>query len=155
MKTICWLLILVLGASTGIMGYKFIWSGQVVPASDGRTAILLSPGERDLVLGEMRTFLESTQAILAAAANDSMDGVVDAARKMGVAAQNEVPNSLVGKLPVAFKKLGFGTHQKFDQLALDAEAMEDPAHTLTQLAELMGNCVACHATYRIDLEPSK
>ena len=46
--------------------------------------------------------------------------------------------------------LGFDTHRKFDTLALDAEQLGDPDHSLEQLAELMSNCVACHAAYRID-----
>ena len=35
-------------------------------------------------------------------------------------------------------------------LALDADELEDPEHSLQQLSELMQNCVACHAAYRID-----
>jgi hypothetical protein len=80
-----------------------------------------------------------------------MDSVVEAARRVGAAAQQTMPGSLVGKLPLEFKKLGFDTHRKFDQLALDAEQLGDLEYTLKQLAELMNNCVACHATYRIDV----
>ena len=56
----------------------------------------------------------------------------------------------MGKLPMAFKQLGFDTHTKFDQLALDAEQMGDSGQTLEQLGVLMQNCVGCHAGYRID-----
>ncbi|NOY15605.1 MAG: cytochrome c, partial [Gammaproteobacteria bacterium] len=56
-----------------------------------------------------------------------------------------------GKLPLAFKKLGFDTHAKFDQLAMDANDLGDRDHTLQQLSTLMENCVACHAAYRINL----
>ncbi len=63
-----------------------------------------------------------------------------------------VPGTLMGKLPLEFKKLGFDTHTRFDQLALDAEQLGDPGHSLTQLAELMQNCVACHAAYRFEVE---
>lgn len=40
---------------------------------------------------------------------------------------------------------------KFDQLALDAEDLEDGNHSLEQLSTLMQNCVTRHATYRIDI----
>ena len=69
------------------------------------------------------------------------------------AAQGEVPGTLVGKLPLAFKKLGFDTHTKFDQLAMDADDLGDSKHALVQLSDLMHNCVACHETYRIDITP--
>jgi hypothetical protein len=152
MSKFCWVLVVVLGLASGALAYKFLLRGAVVPASDGRTAILLAPGERDLVLSEMRAFLQSVQEIVAALGEGAMDGVPAVARRVGAAAQHEVPASLVGKLPGEFKLLGFDTHGKFDQLALDAEQLGDAGHTLGQLAELMRNCVACHAAYRIDLE---
>ena len=40
----------------------------------------------------------------------------------------------------------------FDLIALDAEALEDKQHTLTQLGNLMSNCVSCHAIYRLEAE---
>jgi len=136
-----------------LMAYKFILSGDVAPSSDGRQALQLTAGERDLVLGEMRMFLSSVQSITAGLSKGDMPQVVNAARKVGAAAQQAVPASLVGKLPLSFKKLGFDTHKKFDLLALDAEALGDPQHSLQQLSELMNNCVACHASYRMDLKP--
>jgi len=38
----------------------------------------------------------------------------------------------------------------FDALALDADELGDKEHTLEQLSELMKNCVACHAVYKIN-----
>ena len=61
-----------------------------------------------------------------------------------------VPASLMGKLPLGFKQLGFDTHSRFDQLALDAESLGDAGQSLAALGELMANCVACHAAFRID-----
>lgn len=132
------------------MGYKFFIVGSVAPSGDGRQAILLEPGERDLVLDEMRTFLQSVQAILQGVSEDNMESVAVAARKVGAAAQQAVPGSLMTKLPLAFKKLGFDTHGQFDRLGMDAEDIGDREHALEQLSVLMQNCVACHASYRID-----
>ena len=130
--------------------YKFMIAGTVIPASDGREALLLEPGERDMILSEMRIFLASVQAITDGVSNDDMNKVAEAARSVGAAAQQEVPASLIGKLPLSFKKLGFDTHRQFDMLALDAEQLGDREHSLKQLSSLMNNCVACHASYRID-----
>jgi len=146
----CWLLVLVLLAATGALVGKFIILGETRLATDGRTAIILEPAERDLILAEMRVFLGSVQGILVSANSDDMQTVVEAARKSGMPPPGQVPDALVGKLPLSFKTLGFDTHKRFEQLALDAEQLGDKAHTLEQLAELMNNCIACHAQYRLE-----
>jgi cytochrome c556 len=155
MCRLCWIISLILLLVVGAMTYKFIIAGSTVTASDGRQALLLEPAERDLVLGEMRAFLASVQAITQGLSEEDMATVVTAARQVGANAQQAVPGSLVGKLPLSFKQLGFDTHRKFDLLALDAEQLGDPSHTLEQLSDLMQNCVACHAMYRIDAVPGK
>jgi len=147
----CWATVVILALiSTGIT-YKFVFQGDVTESNDGRTAILLDKNERDLVLSEMRVFLESLQQITSGITNDDMQLVAASARKSGMAAQTEVPGSLVGKLPLSFKQLGFDTHTKFDELALDAEQLGDRDHTLSQINALLNNCVACHATYRFEI----
>ena len=78
--------------------------------------------------------------------------VADAANIVGRPAQEGMPSSLVGKLPLEFKKLGFDTHSRFSQLAMDAESLGDEQHALAQVSELMENCVACHATYKIEVD---
>jgi len=154
MKSISNIIIVILLAIIAFGGYKFIIQGSVQPASDGRTAILLSDTERNLVLAEMRDFLASVQQINHGLATENMELVVEAAKKVGREAQAQVPGTLMGKLPLAFKKLGSDTHQKFDLLALDADSLADVNQTLTQLSTLMQNCVACHEAFRIDLESS-
>ena len=147
---LCWTLTAVLALGLAATLYLFVVRGSVAPASDGRTAILLEPAERDLVLGEMRAFLTATQAVLVGATKGDLPVAADAARQVGVAAQHQVPASLMGKLPLGFKRLGFDTHSRFDQLALDAGSLGDANQTLAALGELMSNCVACHAAFRID-----
>ena len=145
--TIITLLLLIVSAGF----YKFIFQGSVTESSDGRASILLNAGERELVLAEMRAFLSSVQQITAGLSNNDMPLVAEHARKSGKAAQGEVPGTLIGKLPLQFKQLGSDTHNKFDQLAMDAEDLEDENHAMQQLSNLMKNCVSCHATYRIDI----
>lgn len=150
MCKICWSLVILLVLVTGGMAYKFIIQGSVEQGSDGRSAIQLSPAEKDMVLAEMRAFLQAVQSITVGLSSNDMENVVKSARSVGMAAQQGVPGSLVGKLPLAFKKLGFDTHTKFDTLALNAEQFGDPADTLKELSILMENCVGCHAGYRLD-----
>lgn len=151
MKNLCCLLAAVFAAAALALAYKFLWQGETLPASDGRRAVVLTPGERDLVLGEMRAFLQAVQQITAATLSEDSGAAAEAARAVGAAAQRAVPASLVGKLPGEFKMLGFDTHRKFDNLALDAEQLGDSGHTLNQLAELLGNCVGCHSVFRIEV----
>ena len=134
------------------IAYKFVIQGNVTESADARTAILLESDERDLVLSEMRVFLESVQQITGGITADDMQLVVESARKSGSKAQMEVPGSLIGKLPLAFKKLGSDTHARFDELALDAEQLGDRDHALSQLSLILGNCVACHAAYRFEAD---
>jgi len=150
MCRLCWVVVILLVLLSSGMAYKFIIQGSTVTSSDGRLSILLKEGERDLVLAEMRGFLEAVQQITTGIAEDDMDAVSKAARKVGAVAQGAVPGSLIGKLPLEFKKLGFDTHTRFDQLALDAEQLGDGGHALAQLTTLMKNCVGCHAGYRLD-----
>ncbi|MEW8027723.1 MAG: hypothetical protein AB2792_20150 [Candidatus Thiodiazotropha sp.] len=149
MKSCCLPAALLLLVIVGLL-YKFLWRGEIIPASDGRSTILMPQHERDLVLGEMRGFLQAVQVILAAVNEEDTQGIADAARAVGATQQQAMPGTLVKRLPAGFKMLGFDTHRRFDQLALDAEQLGDSQHSLQQLAELMANCVSCHATYRID-----
>jgi hypothetical protein len=148
----CRITVAVLVILIATIGYRFIIQGRVKTGTDGRTVILLAPGERDLVLSEMRQFLESVQQITAGAINNDLQVVAQSARFSGSRARQSVPGSLMGKLPLGFKQLGFDTHAKFDELALDAEQLGDRDHVLSQLNVVLENCVACHAAYRLDSE---
>ncbi|MBE9516351.1 MAG: hypothetical protein IME93_05185 [Proteobacteria bacterium] len=148
----CWIVVSLLLLIIAGGAYKFLIQGAVEQSSDGRMAIKLNEAERNLVLEEMRGFLASTQQIVAAANKKDIKQIIKSARAVGKAAQAAVPGSLMGKLPMEFKKLGFDTHTKFDLLAMNVEELEDEGQAMTQLAELLQNCVACHASYRIDLE---
>ena len=149
MCRLCWISTAVLLALSATLFTEFIILGETLPSTDGRTAIIVEPGERDLILEEMRSFLVSVQAIVASANADEIPAIAEAARKSGMQAQGQVPSALIGKLPLSFKTLGFDTHKRFDQLALDAGQFGDKAHALQQLDELMNNCIACHASYRL------
>jgi hypothetical protein len=146
----CWAIVGVLAMLSAGMIYLFVIQGSVAPGRDGRTAILLEPGERDFVLTEMRVFLESVQQVTGGISENDLQRAAQYARRSGSAAQHAVPGSLMGKLPLPFKQLGFDTHSKFDELALDAEQLGDRDHTLSQLNTVLQNCVACHAAYRIE-----
>lgn len=144
-----WILAALLALLSGGLLYQFLIKGSVLPAADQRVAIVLETGERELVLAEMRAFLQSVQQITQGIAEHDAAAVSRAARASGRAVAEAVPASLMGKLPLEFKTLGLDTHNAFDRLALDVEQMEDPAAALEPLARLLNNCLGCHAAYRL------
>lgn len=66
---------------------------------------------------------------------------------MGMAHKAE--SHLKSVLPMKFMQLGMSVHQGFDHTAMGAESLKDPRHTLRQLSDVTGKCVACHASYQI------
>lgn len=137
------LLILIAGAA-----HMFIDRGQAA-ASDDRTAIELTAEERNIILAEMRGFLESIQEIVQGLAANDMNSVAKAAERSGMAATRDIPGSLMRKLPMGFKELGGPTHKRFDGLAREATELGDVQIITEKLGVLMQNCVACHASYRL------
>ncbi len=120
-------------------------------AEDKRSAILMPAAEQQLVLQEMRGFLETVQAITAALAEEDFSAVAEAARKAGMAEARKTMPRLRPLLPEGFRRMGHSAHQGFDRLALDTE-LEDGQHTLKQLGEILATCNACHRTYRLQVK---
>jgi cytochrome c556 len=65
----------------------------------------------------------------------------------------QVPLSLMAKLPLEFKQAGMEAHAGFDALATAAEGGEPTDLLLARLGERLDNCVACHRTYRLETAP--
>lgn len=137
------------------MAYKFIVAGSTQKGEDGRVAIILEPGERALMLGEMREFVAGLQRVTDALSRDDMPDVAKASRGIGTARAHDVPAAMMGKLPLEFKTLALGTHREFDTIATDAEGDGTPKHALAQLADVLQKCVACHATYQVTSSTGK
>lgn len=107
-------------ASAGFVGFKFM-TGTTVETTDGREAIVLSAGERDFVLNEMRGMLAGVQEIIAAANANDMEALQETALRVGTAEVEGVPVETMMKLPMEFKKLGRATHVGFDEVAQASE----------------------------------
>ena len=144
-------IIVVLLLAIAAIAYKFIVAGSTERIDDRRVAVVLEPDERALMLREMRAFVGGVQQITDALSHDDMKSVAKAARAMGTQRSHAVPLALMAKLPLEFKTLALGVHAGFDTLATDAEAIGKPAHTLAQLAGILGKCVACHASYEVKI----
>ncbi len=122
-----------------------------VRATDNRTVLKLTPDERIMILEEMRQFLDGVQKMTGALSKPDMQATADAARNMGQKMVHALPPALHAKLPGEFKQLGATVHGSFDQIALDAETLQDVSYTLNQLSTTLKNCASCHATYQIQV----
>jgi len=126
--------------------------GQTMPGSDGRTTILLSTVERNLVLKEMRTMLSSVQGIVEGLSEQDLSRVASASRTSGSSMAQQVPPVLMAKLPLEFKQLGHSVHTGFDELTVASKQEETSDMILSRLSGQLSRCVACHATYRLQAE---
>ena len=154
MCKLCWTLLLGAVVAVIIAIVVVAPGNKTTIATDGRQAIQLKPHQRDLVLAEMRTFVDSLRDITLALGTDDSAMFQKAALKVGLKAQEGVPLDMMKALPLAFKKLGMDTHQKFDDLAVLAEQGAGTEELLTELSQLLNNCVACHAAYQLASPPT-
>lgn len=143
------LLVLVVGMFMRFIVLGKTESGTDSASLDTRVAVMMTAEERVFVLHEMRGMLEGVQEIIAAYRTKDMARISDVARGLGRNSVHGAPAGLMGKLPLAFKTLGLGTHASFDQISVTARDPEKADLVLLQLSNVMTNCVACHATYQI------
>ncbi|MCC7054244.1 MAG: hypothetical protein IT355_13340 [Gemmatimonadaceae bacterium] len=127
-------------------------SASIASDPDGRTAIVLPVQGRHLVLTEMRGMLTSVQGYVDAAARGDTAGMRAAAQASGMAAARDLDPAMQQRLPAEFLRLGMSTHAAWDSLAVDVSRGVPTGKTLTRLGAIMGNCVACHAQFRINVE---
>jgi len=145
---VLWSIIILLLIIVGALGF-IMTKGSVGKVVDGRTSVVLTTDERNLVLSEMRDFLSSVQGVSQAITEKDLDKVADLAHKAGMAAELNTPGELLRKIPAGMKKLGFGTRGLFDDISAAAKAGKSPEELRKQLDSLMNNCIACHLSYRL------
>jgi hypothetical protein len=136
----------VTAAAAGVLFFR----GSTAPSSDGRTAVLLAPTERDFVLGEMRNMLSSVQILTSALAEDDRAKASKAARAASTHDGHAPPLTLMAKLPMEFKQTGMAMHGGFGEIADAIDKGEAAPALYARLADQLNACVGCHETYRID-----
>ncbi len=145
---VLWTIIILLLIVVGALGF-IMTKGSVGEVVDGRTSVVLTTPERNLVLSEMRAFLVSVQGVSQAITEKDTAKVADLAHKAGMAAESNTPGELLRKIPAGMKALGFGTRGLFDDISAAAKAGKSPEELRKQLDALMNNCIACHTAYRL------
>ncbi len=139
-------------ATIAVFAWFFI-RGSTAPGSDSRTAVVLAPAERDLILAEMRGFLAGVQTILDGLNRNDMKGVARAAHAIGEESAEDVSPALMAKLPLPFKQLGMSVHHDLDELAHAAERGKPAPELQAMLANTLAKCVACHSAWQLKSVP--
>ena len=114
-----------------------------------RTPIQLNASEREHLRLGMRVYLESVEGITDALADNNMLLVEKAAKKSGMGMVDEPEIAIAMKLPPEFVAISLDTHQKFDAVAQEAAEGGTKVGALRHIGEILANCTACHATYRL------
>ncbi len=127
----------------------FFIRGNTTAGTDGRTAIVLQPGERDFVMTEMRGLLAATQEIMDAGSQNDTQRIIKAARGAGMAGAADVNPALMVKLPVEFKKLAMDMHGDMDEIAKAGEGGKPAPELLKMTSNALAKCVACHSAWLI------
>ncbi|MGB4782500.1 hypothetical protein [Candidatus Methylomirabilis sp.] len=119
-------------------------------STDMRQRLIFAPTQRDMILTEMRLMLGSVSGIVQGLAADNLSAAEKAARTSGMVHAADTDPQIKTLLPQQFLELARQTHRGFDKLADQIKAGSSRDDTLRGLAKLTGNCVACHAMYRLD-----
>lgn len=132
-----------------LLVYVFVFKGETKQANDGRTAIIMTEGNRDFALSEMRVFLESLQGINEGVLAQDTQKIISAAKLSGNGNPEPAPQGLIKSLPIGFKTLGMTTHKMFDEIVEMNSKSIDVKATQVQVNAILNNCIACHKTYKI------
>lgn len=142
-STVIWIL------SLGIFA-KFFITGSTTPSTDNRKTIHLSPSEKDVVLGEMRTVLKSLNGVLRFLGESNFKQASIEAKKAGAGMAVDINPVVMAKLPLEFKKFGMGMHDDFDKFSLDLDRGMNEKQALVRMGEITNKCITCHVTYRLE-----
>lgn len=148
MKRLAVAAIVLWGITVAVLAFFFV-RGTTRPSSDNRVEVVLSAGERDLVLGEMRGLLAAVHGLVAALGDGDSSRAAAAVRGAGMAMAVDVNPTLMAKLPAEFKTMGMSVHADFDALGDTIAAGATDREVLRRAGAVTSKCVACHATYRL------
>ncbi len=132
----------------GVFAFFFV-RGTTSVSTDQRRSVNLSPVEKDLVLGEMRTMLKAINGMLGALSDGDMSKAAEAATSAGMAMAVDASPILMAKLPLDFKELGMGTHKAFDDLSSEIKKGATVPQVLVKMHQITNRCIACHETNRL------
>lgn len=152
---LCWIALAIWIIGAGVFAWFFV-KGITSPSTDGRTAVLLAPVERDFILTEMRHLLQAVHGIITGVSHpDQSEGYAQAAlaaHSAGMEMAADDNPALLLKLPLPMKQLGMSVHRDFDELADAISAGASSGDILQRLSSITNRCVTCHEMYQLKAE---
>ncbi|MGH1588813.1 hypothetical protein ACRBEV_11105 [Methylobacterium phyllosphaerae] len=138
----------------GLVTLAVLSAAHSATAQDEREPIARTETEQAFILGQMRLFLASTQAITSALATDDRATIANEATARGRTGTplSAIPVGLKAKETPAWGAMMGGTRKGFDDLAEATRSGAPTATLIGMLGETMRNCVACHQSYRLVAE---
>jgi hypothetical protein len=130
------------------LGLAFAASANAKQPADSRIDLGFTEEESAVFLADMRNMLASIQGVMQGIGANDRAAIAAAARLSGNRMARATPASIRAKVPKSFKDIGGPTHLAFEDLAVRAEAEEMDA-LARQTAEIMQQCAACHALFRV------
>ena len=122
---------------------------NVVYAADDRSLVILRPQETNMMLQDMRNYLEGLQTINQSIAIEDYQSVESAARVLGKIAIYEVKPVMSKNLVPKFRRMAVSVHDDFETLANMARNKKPPLEIIGHIGEMMQTCVTCHETFRV------
>jgi len=138
--------------TTLLLAYILLFTGTelVKRPDDKRISVKYAPDLKNLVLSEMRDYLEVINEINQGIAENNPEKIVKAASRQGQASIDDTPARLLKLSPLPCKQMGFKGHDLFQAIADSASVNYKPEVVNRQMAELTKNCIVCHRTYKIE-----
>lgn len=124
------------------------------PQADGRQLVSFPEPMRVHTLANMRDHLETLQEINAALSrNDFERAATMAEQRLGMTslAMHDASH-LAAFMPKPMQEMGTGMHRAASRFAIEAQnasVSHDVRPALAALGEVMRQCTACHAAYRL------
>lgn len=135
--------------------------------ADARILITMPADDREHCMEHMREFLEVTSGILSSALHGDTARIIALAestqprRMRQMSAEERAafsprdqtrPERMRQVLPAEYRQMMRNMRDGFALLAHDARQGAGMEHTLHQLAQIKGSCIACHRSFRIQAQ---
>ncbi|HEV8329543.1 MAG TPA: hypothetical protein VGQ79_02785 [Nitrospiraceae bacterium] len=141
--------------TNGVAEWFFV-QGWTTQGTDGWMQVVVTPTERDLILGEMRMLLKAVHGVVIGLAVQNQEAdrarIEQAARSAGMAIAADANPAFMAKLPLPFKQMGMSIHKDMDALADAIVRKETPQQILQRLSSMTARCTTCHDLYRFSAE---
>jgi hypothetical protein len=139
----------IIALSTTVTAVPIFAQHEPQAHGDSREPVILAPFEAEAMLAGMREYLETIQGIVAALAENDTMRSADIAANSGARMLESVPFTTGLKVPLGFTTMSLDTHDKFDKLADKMRRGTSRTEVLSDLRNIMSNCISCHASYRM------